>query len=38
MRTAIGNLLGMDKRLINIRKGSKNGQAEWTLAKQEAKD
>lgn len=38
MRTAIGNLLGMDKRLINIRKGNKNGQAEWTLATQEEND
>ena len=38
MKTAIGNLLGKDKRLINIRKGNKNEQAEWTLAKQEAKD
>jgi len=35
MRTAIGNLLSMDERLINLRKGNKNGQAEWTLVKQE---
>lgn len=35
MRTAIGNLLSMDERLVNVRKGNKNGQAEWTLVKQE---
>ena len=35
MRTSIGTLLSQDKRVLNINKGKK-GQAEWTLARQEA--